>query len=224
MGDSDDLVAKKKELKELVEKIHSLEQERAKLLSRFSEVETESREYAARFHQIERENASLASLYVATYQIHSTFVPRQVLRTMLEILVNFVGAKTFVVYVLDDEPRLLRPVAAEGMPGPGAVVLGDGIIGRVGDSGQGHFSDVGPAGRDPRICVPLRLKDRVVGVVAIWDFLAQKTELIDVDYELFNLLGAHAASALEAACLAEAAGGAPPLRYETLAGLIEPAR
>ncbi len=183
----------------------------------------DSDDLVAKIHQVERENASLASLYVATYQIHATFEPRQVLRTMHEILVNFVGAKTFAVYVLDDEPRLLRPVTVEGMEGTGAVPLGEGIIGRVGDGGRSHYSEVGPAGLDPRICIPLRLKDCVVGVVAIWDFLTQKTELVDVDFELFDLLGAHAASALEAACLAAEAGGTPPLRYETLAGLLEPA-
>jgi GAF domain-containing protein len=170
-----------------------------------------------------RENDKLRALYVATYQMHSAFDPGEVLRTLLEILVNFVGAKTFAVYVLDDEPRLLRPVCAEGMALPGAVALGDGIIGRVGATGESHLADVGPAGPEPRICIPLRLADRVAGVVAIWDFLVQKTGLLEVDFELFHLLAAHAASALEAACRA-AETGRSPLRYETLAGLLEPAR
>jgi len=174
-----------------------------------------NRNYAERFHQIERENASLASLYVATYQIHSGSGPGEVLRTVLEILVNFVGAKTFSVFILDEETRLLRPIATEGMPPPAPVPLGEGRIGRVCESGQGSFD-----GDAPRIAVPLLWKQRVVGVVAIWELLSQKTELLDVDYELFHLLGAHAASALAAACLAAEAGGAPPLRYGTLAGQL----
>jgi nitrate/nitrite-specific signal transduction histidine kinase len=204
-------------LKELAQRIHT--KEREALLSRFQAVETQNRAYAERFHQIERENASLASLYVATYQIHSGTGPQEVVRTVVEVLVNFVGAKSFAIFILDEEPRLLRPVAAEGMEPPPAVPLGEGIIGRVGDGGQAHFADLGPAESDPCIVVPLRWQDRVVGVVAIWEFLVQKTELLDVDYELFHLLGAHAASALAAACLAAEAGGAP-LRYETLAGLL----
>jgi nitrate/nitrite-specific signal transduction histidine kinase len=207
-------------LKELAEKIHAMEKEREALLSRFAAVETQHRAYAERFHQIERENASLASLYVATYQIHSGTGPEEVVRTVIEVLVNFVGAKSFAIFILDEEPRLLRPIAAEGMESPAAVPLGEGTIGKVGDGGQAHFADLGPAENEPRIVVPLRWQDRVVGVVAIWEFLSQKTELLDVDYELFHLLGAHAASALAAACLAAEAGGAPPLRYQTLAGLL----
>ena len=171
----------------------------------------------AHIGELEEELADRDNLYVATYQMHSTFEPAHVLRTVMEILVNFVGAKTFAVYLVDDEPRLLRPVRAEGMELPAAVAIGDGLIGRVAATGEGHVGDVGPAGLDPRICIPLRLGPRVVGAVAIWDFLLQKTRLVEVDLELFDLLAAHAATALEAACLA-AAGGA-----SRLAVLFEPA-
>jgi len=229
MGEGDDLLAKKKEFfeaffKKGAEFAEELLGENEKLRVHLTQIQTDlaerNRVYSERFHQIERENASLASLYVATYQIHSGTDPQDVLRTVLEILVNFVGAKTFSILLLDEETRLLRPVAAEGMESPAAVPLGEGIVGKVGDGGQAHFADLGPAGVEPRIVVPLRRQDRVVGVVAIWEFLSQKTELLDVDYELFHLLGTHAASALAAACLAAEAGGAPPLRYETLAGRL----
>ena len=75
-------------LKELVEKIHSLEQEREQLLARFASVEAENREYQKRYHQIERENNNLASLYVAAYQLHATFDLRDVLQTIVEILLT----------------------------------------------------------------------------------------------------------------------------------------
>ena len=54
---------------------------------------------------------------------------------------------------------------------------------------------------EPMVVVPLRIRDKVVGVISVWDFLAQKTALADVDYELFNLLGGHAAFALQGAKL-----------------------
>ena len=37
----------------------------------------------------------------------------------------------------------------------------------------------------------------------VWEFLQQKTELQDVDHELFNLLAAHAATAIYSAQLAQ---------------------
>ena len=64
------------------------------------------------------------------------------------------------------------------------------------------------------------MKDKVVGALVIWDFLVQKTELAEVDFEIFNLLGAHAASAIEAARLAAEAGEAPTLRFARLQGLL----
>jgi nitrate/nitrite-specific signal transduction histidine kinase len=212
-------------LRELVEKIHNLEQEREQLLTRYASVEAENRQYEQRFHQIERENHNLASLYVAAYQIHSTFALREVVQTIVEILLNFVGAKSFAILVLDDDRGAFRTIAVEGMDRAEVpdVKLGQGVIGKVAETGQPQFAgDIRPAAHlgEPQICVPLRMKDKVVGALAIWDFLIQKTELVEVDYEIFNLLGAHAASALEAARLAAGAGEGPRLRFAALQGLL----
>lgn len=213
-------------LKELVEKIHSLEQEREQLLLRFSSVEAENRDFVQRYQQIERENNNLASLYVASYQLHSTLDLRDVLQIVVEIVLNFIGARTFAVMLLDDESRELRAVAVEGAAKEAvpARKLGAGVVGQVAESGEPRFQKMAlhadPARDEPAICVPLRFRDRVVGVIAVWEFLQQKTELADVDYEIFNLLGAHAASALEAARLAAEAGDAPRLRFAAFAGLL----
>jgi nitrate/nitrite-specific signal transduction histidine kinase len=208
-------------LKELVEKIHNLEQERGQLMQRFAHVEAENREYMTRYQEIERENNNLASLYVAAYQLHSTFEMREVLQIVVEILLNFVGAKSFAVLLLDDKTHTLRPVATEGLDRAEVPLrrLGEGIVGRVAESGEAHYAGMRAGARpgtaEPSICVPLRIQARIVGVLAIWDFLSQKTELADVDFEIFNLLGAHAASALEAARLVADAGEAGRFRFAT---------
>jgi hypothetical protein len=217
-------------LKELVEKLHHLEHERQTLLDRFASVEAENREYLTRYHEIERENNNLAALYVAVHQLHSTFELREVLQTIEEILLNFVGAKVFSLLLLDEETRELRPVSVEGVPREDVVPrkLGAGVIGRTGETGVAHYEKVprsGPvSGRDePAICIPLRIArggDKVVGVVAIWDFLQQKTELAEVDYEIFTLLGSHAASALEAARLAAESPGGGRLQFTALTNLL----
>jgi hypothetical protein len=62
----------------------------------------------------------------------------------------------------------------------------------------------------PVILVPLHIGSRVVGAIVIWDLLQQKTALQDVDYELFNLLGSHAAAALQGAKLTAELEGRPP--------------
>lgn len=203
-------------LRELVGRIELLEHEREQLLSRFSGVERESRDFSDRYHDIERENNNLANLYVASFQLHSTLDLREVTQIILEILLNFVGAKTFAIQLLDEEHKSLRTLAAEGVEksrvpeGP----LGDGRVAHVIASGEAWFDHARLRGRAdlerPMIVVPLKIRDNVVGAIIIWDLLAQKTALVDVDYELFNLLAAHAASSLQGAYLAAELKGKMP--------------
>jgi GAF domain-containing protein len=53
----------------------------------------------------------------------------------------------------------------------------------------------------PPAVVPLRVDDQVVGVIAIFATLAQKQRFDTTDFELFKLLGQHAAAALVSASL-----------------------
>ena len=156
-------------LKELVERIHALEQEREVILRRFAGIEEENRQYEQRYHQIERENNNLASLYVAAYQLHSTFELREVLQTIAEILLNFIGAKTFAVMLIDSESKELRAVVTEGVAKTDVKpqTVGEGSIGSVAASGQARYAQRGGFtaghGADPIVVVPLRFKDRAVG-------------------------------------------------------------
>jgi hypothetical protein len=204
-------------LKELVGRIETLEKEREALLSRFTGVERESQDFSDRYHDIERENNNLANLYVAAFQLHSTLDLREVTQIILEILLNFVGAKTFAIQLLDEEHKRVRTLAAEGVD-RARVPEGDVRDARVQQviaSGEAWFDHARLRGRAdlerPMIVVPLKIRAEVVGVVVIWDLLAQKTALADVDYELFNLLAAHAASALQGAYLAAELKGKPRL-------------
>jgi GAF domain-containing protein len=208
-------------LRELVARIEQLEHEREGLMSRFAGVERQNRDFYDRYHDIERENNNLANLYVASFQLHSTMELRELTQIILEILLNFVGAKTFAIQLVDDDHGKFRTLAAEGVDRArvpeGAVT--DGRVGEVVKSGHHYIdgerlrarADLAHLDR-PVIVVPLKIRDKVVGVVIIWDLLSQKTALADVDYELFNLLAAHAASALQGAWLAaELKGRAPHL-------------
>src|SRR4051794_10662412 len=102
-------------LRELVSRIEQLEAERESLMSRFSGVERMNHDIYERYHDIERENNNLANLYVASFQLHSTMELRELTQIILEILLNFVGAKTFAIQLVDDDHGKLRTLAAEGV-------------------------------------------------------------------------------------------------------------
>src|SRR5207302_5928932 len=114
-------------------RIEALEAERESLLHRFEGVSSGSQDQIARFHEIERENNNLANLYVASFQLHSTMDLREVTQIILEILLNFVGAKTFAIQLVDETEGILRPLASEGVRRGDVPVVraGEGIVGGV---------------------------------------------------------------------------------------------
>ena len=84
----------------------------------------------------------------------------------------------------------------------GTHKVDDNIIGNVVKTGESYFTTdlmKAPTGpnRQPVVCIPLRIKDRVIGALAIFSLFEQKRKkLTRVDYELFSMLAGHAATAL----------------------------
>ena len=204
-------------LRDLVSRIEELERERAELRSRFANVATDGSDFERRYKEIERENNNLANLYVASFQLHSTLDLAEVRKVIVEILLNLIGAKVFAVLLLDEKQGVLRPLATAGLAAGALPVLrpGEGVIGGAVLSGRSEMFDNyhGPVDIErPAFVTPLRIRDKIVGAIAVWEFLKQKPGIEDVDHELFNLLAAHAASALQGARLAtELRDHAPPL-------------
>jgi len=190
---------------ELLERIHGLETEKQDVLERLRAVEEENRQFANRYVEVEEENNNLANLYVASYQLHSTLDLSEVLKIIIEIVINLVGAEVFAVYVLDESSRSLEPVACEGeeLSAFPHVSLGSGIVGHSVESGETACAEVTHSGdlAKPIVCIPLRVEDRPIGAIAITSLLAQKEGFTPLDHELFTLLAGHAATAIFAAQL-----------------------
>jgi transcriptional regulator with GAF, ATPase, and Fis domain len=190
------------EAKRLAERVAELEQEKQEILDRIKQVEEENQDFAARYIEIEDENNNLANLYIASYQLHSTLDFREVLQIITEIIINLIGAEEFAILLLDEKSDELQAVATEGVERGEipTVRLGKGVIGEVAKSGESHFvDDVEGYQRDftaPMVCIPLKIKEHVIGVLAIYKLLMQKKEFAPVDYELFTLLAGHAATAI----------------------------
>ncbi len=190
------------DLVKLQRRLEEMEQEKVEILGRIKQVEAENMDFANRYIEIENENNMLANLYIASYQLHSTLDFKEVLQIITEIIINLIGAEEFGVLLLDEKTNKLQAVASEGLTLSDfpVVGLGQGIIGQMAKTGENYFvEDLENYRKDmqhPMVCIPLKIKERVIGVVAIYTLLEQKTRFADVDYELFTLLAGHAATAI----------------------------
>ena len=69
----------------------------------------------------------------------------------------------------------------------------------------------------PIACIPLKIGEQVLGVIGILQLLIQKQSFQEVDFELFELLGGHAATALYVSRLY----GVSERKRSTLEGFID---
>ena len=190
------------EMVRLRQRIEALEQEKKEILDRIRKVEEENLDFANRYVEIETENNMLANLYIASYQLHSTLDFREVLQVITEIIINLIGAEDFALLLLDEKTNKLQAVAGEGpvMEEIPAIGLGEGIIGQMAKTGENYFiEEMETYTRDiahPMVCIPLKIKEHVIGVIVIYQLLTQKSRFADVDFELFTLLAGHAATAI----------------------------
>ena len=194
---------------QIQKKIEELKQERDELLGRFKEISQENKDFLQRYHEIEVENNNLANLYVASYQLHSTLDFAEVLEIITEIIINLVGAGKFAILLhMEKQGGVLKAVKAEGLTVDEIPVikLDEGLIGSVAQAGEIYYREVAEGEQTldlehPMVCAPMKIKDRLVGVMVIYELLPQKVRLEKVDYELFSLMAAHAATALFSARL-----------------------
>ncbi len=187
------LTALQLENERLKEKVATLEK-------RFTEVRQENEGFAQKYVEVTQQNEGLANLYVASFQLHSTLDPDEVMGTVKEIIINLVGSEEFVIFVADKRTGELSPVAWEGSfavqngePAPWDAE----VLDRVARTGQPWFAPAGARRPStPMACVPLTIKKEVVGVIAVFTLLVQKLALGAMDMEILNLLAAHAATAI----------------------------
>lgn len=195
-------------LRDWIEKIDALRAENRELLGELRVAETRNEAWAARHAEIEERHNDLANLYVASYQLHASFDPDEVVAAISEIVINLIGAEVFALYSCDGESGRLTPVACEGRPLASFPVLsvGAGVIGSVVADGALYVaphaasSEVANDG-EPVVVIPLYARGRALGAIALYKLFDQKGGLSDLDGQLFGLLASHAATALLSARL-----------------------
>ena len=187
------------------------ESERQKLVERIDQIEVESQSLLDQFQEIEQQNSDLASLYVASYRLHETIERSEVIAVIEEIIVNMIGSEELAIFELDNDtgkfnlldsfginPEDLQRVrlnesrieeaseALQEVVKTGQRYVVNSIDGEVVDEDLGLTA-----------CVPLVLDGKLIGAFGVVRLLDQKQKrLAPLDFELFDLLATHAASAL----------------------------
>ena len=194
----------KKKYDELAATYNNLRDRYRKLASELNAIKTENIDFAKKYVEIEEQNTSLANLYVASYQLHSTLDFAEVVRIVVEIVINLIGAEKLGVFLFDEETERLECVAHEGLAEKErrAIIVGQGLQGKVAALGESYYITDEAKQRkaekagEPLACIPLKIRDRLIGVISIYRLLRQKDGFTSIDFKLFDLLAGHAATAL----------------------------
>ncbi len=188
----------------------------ARLEEELAQAEAKSRRYSSEYVEVARQSSSLANLYVASYRLHGTLGREEVLNALEEIIVNLIGSEEFAIFECGPSAGTLELVASFGVEPSQleAHTTGSGLIAECARTGELYASERATnqaEGHDESTltaCVPLKLEERVLGVIAIFRLLAHKPELAALDLDLFDLLATQAASALYLTRLHAASGAA----------------
>jgi hypothetical protein len=188
---------------ELTETVAKLQAQQARQQQQSSAMESENRRFSAEFAEIEQQNSNLANLYVASYRLHGSLDRNEVLQVIQEIIINLIGSEELAIFELRPGEQRLRLLSSFGVDGHvyAEVPLDDSPIAKTARSGEMFLREPPPnnttaAPASITACIPLKVDDKVIGVIAIFRMLPQKQSLAYIDRELFSLLGSHAAMAL----------------------------
>jgi hypothetical protein len=168
------------------------------LNARLSEIEKKSQKFRRRYEDIEQYNMALSNVYIAANQLHSTLDFTAVVKMAEEILWNFVASPAFAIFLRDEKTDDLKLVGGQGIEGrfPSDVLHEPaGMMAEALTEGVSLFVE-GVTTADPLACVPLKIEDRVVGLVVVYAIEEHKGGLTDMDKELFELLANQTATAM----------------------------
>jgi len=188
------------QLANAAEELERHRREHDQMRRQLSDIERESRSFANQFAEIEQRNMNLANLYVSSYQLHGTLDRRAVLDSIREIVINLIGCEELAVFELSGDGTALDLVTSFGVDEAAyrRVSISEHAIGKLAATGEVYIGATAEGEGKPLVtaCLPLKLDGRVTGAIVLFKLLPHKPALQELDFELFDLLGTHAATAL----------------------------
>lgn len=207
LGGSSNDVDVQGRLRKSEEERMTLERSFAQLKDDLTDVRSQLTDSTQRFSDLNEQVNLLTNLHVAASQLHASLDHQAVLQSIQEITTNLVGAQCFHVFIVDEKTGHAELVLSEGQEAKSRTIApGDGIIGVCLQTAQPHFS-TDPSVKEatpfeaPLAVIPFDMGGTVVGLLTIHKLFQQKTAFSELDFELFRLLGAQAATAVYASRL-----------------------
>jgi hypothetical protein len=187
----------------VVELENELERLQGKLGNAMAGWRDEERFSDRQFVATELYNGDLASLYAASTRLRTTLRMADLLAAIREIVINLIGVEAMAVFRNDSITSTLSLIDCHGdLPGHyRKISSGEGLAGNVALTGALylHEEEAGAHAGDadaPVACLPLKVDGVVWGVIVIFRLLPQKNRLVELDYQLFDLLSVQAGVAL----------------------------
>lgn len=208
----------------LMRQVEALETEAAEIRRMAGTVQSDAG-YRERLQSLESEHYHLAAMYVASGQFHTAHTLDEVLRTITEILLNFVGVGQFTLFAVDEPRQVLFPLWREGGEGPAGTVAelprpAEGPVAEAISIGRAwRAGDPMGAGDGALMHLPLYSGTRLVGVIALESFLPQKSAFADTDYGLLELISGHSGIGIETAWI-RAHADEVPLERQAIEHLV----
>lgn len=202
-----------RQLTALSSELERQERDHSVLRAQLADFQAESQRFTEQFEEVEQRNLNLANLYVSSYQLHGTLNRDAVLVAMKEIIINLIGSEEFGIFEVSEGGRF-DLIAGFGIDEARYASIGPGdALGRLAAAGETFISGRNKLPDDVTgpltLSLPLLLDGRVTGVIVLFRLLSHKPALQELDFELFDLLGSHAATALYCTRLyAQASNGA----------------
>jgi hypothetical protein len=184
----------------LTDQVRQLESELLKRKAQLERAQQENQKLAGQVAEMETAHANLISLFVAMTRLHASLDYVEVVRTVGEIATNLIGATAFGIYLLDSRDGSVATIKSLGCD-DAMLAAGKQLAAQTLERGQTQVVEPGGNGSTPLAAVPLRLGDRPMGAIVLCRLLAHKKKLEPLDFELFELLGKNASTALYGAKL-----------------------
>lgn len=172
----------------------------------------------ALYEKIQRKAWELSTLFHIGNAINSTLDRDQVLQKVLDSAIMLLDARKGSLMILDPETEEMSILAACGLPleiiKVTKVKLGEGISGKVALEGKPRLMKKGVKIRGSKksekdkkelksaLCVPLKVKEKIKGVVNVSD-KKSNDNFTDEEMELLMMMANQAATAIENAGLHE---------------------